>query len=69
MIVLAMKQFKKRGIAFDTVRLCDNTANELLITVNLASHLNKVEDAQAAVTQIRRILRTLAPAWLAQEAE
>lgn len=69
MIVLAMKQFKKRGIAFDTVRPRDNTANELLITVNLASHLKKVEDAQAAVTQIRRILRPLAPAWLAQGAE
>ena len=55
MLVSAIKQFKQRGIEFATVRPRDNSANELLITVDLASHLNMVEDAEAAHAQVHQI--------------
>lgn len=55
MLVTAIKQFKKRGVEFVTVRPRDNTAQELLITVDLASHLNMVEDAEAAHAQAHEI--------------
>ena len=54
MLVSAIKQFQKRGVEFATVRPRDNSANELLITVNLVPHLNMVEDAQAAHAKVRR---------------
>lgn len=55
MLVSAIKQFKQRGVEFVTVRPRDNTAQELLITVDLASHLNMVEDAEAAHAQAHEI--------------
>ncbi|MEI6540859.1 MAG: STAS domain-containing protein [Planctomycetota bacterium] len=55
MLVLAIKQFHKRGVEFATVRPRDNAANELLISVDLASHLNMVEDAEAAHAQAHQI--------------
>lgn len=55
MLVSAIKQFHKRGVEFATVRPRDNTANELLITVDLAAHLNMVEDAEAAQARIQKI--------------
>jgi len=55
MLVSAIKQFKQRGVEFATVRPRDNTANELLITVDLASHLNMVEDAEAARARVQKI--------------
>jgi len=55
MLVSTIKQFKKRGIAFATVRPRDRAANELLLTVDLASHLNMVEDAEAAHAQVHQI--------------
>lgn len=55
LLVSAMKQFRQRGVEFVTVRPRDNTANELLITVDLASHLNMVEDAEAAHARVSKI--------------
>ena len=55
MLVSAIKQFKQRGVEFVTVRPRDNTASELLITVDLASHMNMVEDAEAAHAQLHKI--------------
>lgn len=55
MLVSAIKQFKQRGVEFVTVRPRDVTANELLITVDLASHLNMVEDAEAAHEKVKQI--------------
>ena len=55
MLVSAIKQFKQRGVEFVTVRPRDNTANELLITVDLASHLNMVESAEAARAKVQQV--------------
>lgn len=55
MLVTTIKRFHRLGVAFATVRPRDNTANELLITVDLASHLNMVEDAEAAHAQAHEI--------------
>ena len=55
LLVSALKQFKRRGVRFVTIRPRDNTANELLITVDLAQHLNMVEDAEAAHVQAHEI--------------
>jgi anti-anti-sigma factor len=55
LLVSALKQFKRRGVEFVTIKPRDNTANELLLTVDLAQHLNMVEDAEAAHAQVHEI--------------
>ena len=55
LLVSALKQFQRRGIEFVTIKPRDNTANELLITVDLAQHLNMVEDAEAAHARVNKI--------------
>lgn len=55
LLVTALKQFKRRGVEFVTIKPRDNTANELLITVDLAQHLNMVDDADAAQARVRQI--------------
>ena len=57
LLVTTIKSFKKRGIAFATVRPKDSAATELLITVDLFDHLNMVEDAEAAHAQVHEIWR------------
>lgn len=51
-LLTAIKQLHKNGVAFATVRPRDRTANELLLDVDLASYLNMVEDDEAAHTEL-----------------
>lgn len=51
-LLTAIKQLHKNGVAFATVRPRDRTAHELLIDVDLASYLNMVEDDQAAHSEL-----------------
>ncbi len=47
MLLPAIQQFHKRGGEFATVRPYDNPANKRPITVDVASHQNMVEAAEA----------------------
>ncbi len=48
LLVATIKQFRKRGIEFVTVRPRESLANDVLATAALAEHLNMVEDREAA---------------------
>ena len=50
--VYALERFKRRRAELVTIKPRDDTANEILISVDLAQHFEMVDDVEAAHAQV-----------------